>query len=624
MTLLQPLFLLLGGAALVPLLVHLLRRRIGRRVEFPAVRYLERAEREHSRNLRLRNIALMLLRLLIVVLLALAASGPLARLGGSGHAATAIAVVVDNSMSSGAIVDGRPALDRLRAAAAAALARAAPDDRLWLVTADGRVRGGSRHSLGAALADLTPLAGAGDPGAAVVQAAALVRAAPERAREVAILTDGQRTSWPRPIALAGVDVRLFTPVLRHAPNHAVIFAAAEPPRWTPDGGVVARLTTGGDTVAYRVVLEGVSGEAGTLARGTTVAPPPDAATIALRAAPAARGWLAGMVETEPDELRGDDRRVFAVHVGPAPAVALSPAAGPFARATLDALVEGGRARMGSGIAVLPVEELTAVGTARPNGLRALLIAPADPVRVGAANRALERAGVPWRLGAARHTREDVTDDSTAPSLGPDVVVTMRYPLARVGGGESVVLARAGGQPWIVAGAGYVLVASPLDPSATTLPLRASWAPWVAGVLSRWLADEPGAVIPAAPGTLVTRPPWADTLLLADSTRQPLTTTTFAAPTRVGVYFFVRDNRRVGALAVNVEAKESVLEQMTAARLAARFTGVVGQGFDDERRWSTATLASPAHRPLAGTLLLAALLALVAESLLARARLVRPA
>ena len=81
---------------------------------------------------------------------------------------------------------------------------------------------------------------------------------------------------------------------------------------------------------------------------------------------------------------------------------------------------------------------------------------------------------------------------------------------------------------------------------------------------------------------------------------------------------------MGALAVNVEAEESVLEQMTAARLAARFTGVVGLGFDDERTWSSATLASPARRPLAGTLVFATLLALVAESLLARARLVRPA
>lgn len=615
MTLLQPLFLLLGGAILVPLLIHLLRRRIGQQVDFPAVRYLERAEREHSRHLRLRNVALLLLRVLIVLLIALAAAGPLAPLGGTGHAPTALALVLDNSMSSGAIVDGRPVLGRLRDAAAAALARAAPGDRLWLVTADGRVRGGSRAALGAALRDVVPLAGAGDPPSAVARAAALVRSAPEGARELAIVTDAQRTSWPQPIPLSGVAVRVFAPVLRHARNHAVIAATAEPTRWTPDGGVTARLTTDGDTVAYRVALEGANGEPATLSRGTTFAPRGDTSAIAARAAPAARGWLGGAVETEPDELRGDDRRAFAVHVGPAPAVTVSPGAGPFARATLDALVESNRAREGSGIVIAPVDELAASAA----GVRALLFAPADPVRMGAANRALERAGVPWRLGPPRRLREEATGDSQPPRLGPGVLVTMRYPLSRAGAGASVVLARAGGQPWIVAGDGYVLVASPLDTAATTLPLRASWAPWVAGVLSRWLAPEPGAALEAAPGAIVSRPAWADTLLLPGGVRQPLSSATFPAPDRVGVYFFVRDGRRVGALAVNVEAEESVLDQMSAARLAQRFTGVDVQSFRDERRWSEATLASAARRPLAGTLLLAALLALVAESLLTRPR-----
>ena len=64
---LAPLWLLAGAAAAVPLLIHLMRRRIGARIEFPAVRYLVRAEREHSRDLRLRNLLLMLLRVAAVL-----------------------------------------------------------------------------------------------------------------------------------------------------------------------------------------------------------------------------------------------------------------------------------------------------------------------------------------------------------------------------------------------------------------------------------------------------------------------------------------------------------------------------------------------------------------------------
>jgi hypothetical protein len=76
----------LAALAAVPLLVHLLRRRIGRVVDFPAVRYLARMEQDHSRELKLRNRLLLFLRLLAVIAIALAAARPIARLFGVGHA----------------------------------------------------------------------------------------------------------------------------------------------------------------------------------------------------------------------------------------------------------------------------------------------------------------------------------------------------------------------------------------------------------------------------------------------------------------------------------------------------------------------------------------------------------
>ena len=60
MAFLAPFFLALGVLAGVPLLIHLLRRRIGRIVEFPAVAYLLRMEREHSRERKLKNRFLLL------------------------------------------------------------------------------------------------------------------------------------------------------------------------------------------------------------------------------------------------------------------------------------------------------------------------------------------------------------------------------------------------------------------------------------------------------------------------------------------------------------------------------------------------------------------------------------
>ncbi|HRN52948.1 MAG TPA: BatA domain-containing protein, partial [Gemmatimonadaceae bacterium] len=72
MNFLTPWALLLGVAAAVPLLLHLLRRRSGERVEFPALRYLLRAEREHAREVRLRNLLLLLVRIAMVLAIAAA------------------------------------------------------------------------------------------------------------------------------------------------------------------------------------------------------------------------------------------------------------------------------------------------------------------------------------------------------------------------------------------------------------------------------------------------------------------------------------------------------------------------------------------------------------------------
>src|SRR3954467_10448400 len=122
MSFLAPLWLALGAAVAVPLLLHLLRRNVATRVEFPAARYLQRAEAEHSRSLRIRNLLLMMLRVLIVLAIAFAAARPFLPGLGVGHAPTAMAIVLDNSVSTTAVIGGRAVFDRLRDATRALIA----------------------------------------------------------------------------------------------------------------------------------------------------------------------------------------------------------------------------------------------------------------------------------------------------------------------------------------------------------------------------------------------------------------------------------------------------------------------------------------------------------------------
>ncbi len=597
---LSPLWLAAAAAAAVPLLIHLMRRRIGTRVEFPAVRYLARAEREHSRNLRLRNLLLMLLRVAAVVLIALAAAKPVARVAGSGHAPTALAVVLDNALSTSAVVAGRPVLDDLRARARAVGRRAASEDRSWLVTADGVVHGGSRSSVLDAIDHATPLAGAGDVEAAVRRAGALVSASPLVEREVAIITDAQATSWREPVALGGTHVLAYRP--RGAPpaNRAVTDAAAVPPRWTPRGAVRARVLTP-DSAVYRITLEGRTLARGTAARGEEVL---------VRAEPAERGWTAGTVELEPDELRGDDVRHFAVWIGPAPAVQVHPSAGLFAKNAVDALVQADRATIGNEIAIVPADEATS--------LPALLIAPQDPVRLGAANRALEKLGVPWRFGALRRGATVVRTANDSTHTFEEVTATARYSLERRTGDTGDTLATAANEPWIVAGPRWVLIASPLIPDATTFPVRAAFVPWLGDVIAQRLGTDAGTLRIATPGERISRPSDVEALESPTGEQLAVSADTIVAPQRAGAYFFVRGGARVGALVVNAEPDESMLARLDTTALAARLRARTVRATSDSSAIRDAAFASAPRRPIAVPLIVLAAATLLAEAVIAGA------
>src|SRR3989449_11343943 len=151
---LHPLVLLGLAAAAIPALLHLFERRRPPEAEFPPVRYLSEAERQSARRLKLRHLLLLLLRTTLIVLVVLAAARPLVPARASAaslHEPTALVVILDNSVSSGLVVDGHPTLDRLRGMARASLGRATASDRLWLMLADGVARAGTREALLATL-----------------------------------------------------------------------------------------------------------------------------------------------------------------------------------------------------------------------------------------------------------------------------------------------------------------------------------------------------------------------------------------------------------------------------------------------------------------------------------------
>jgi len=475
-TFLHPLALLGLAAAAIPLLLHLFQRRTPPELDFPAVRYLADAERRSARRLRLRHMMLLALRTALIAVIVAAAARPLVPLAGAGgtHAPTSLVVILDNSVSSGATGGGRRVLDRLRAVARGSLAGAGPDDRAYLLLADGVVRGGTPAELLAIVDSTEPAADRLDVVAALERAVRLVQAEPRSEREIHVVSDLQASAIAVGRLTPPAEVRVL--VLEPAatmPNRGVAGADVR------DGAVA--VTVGGTpgTAAGPVAL--TVGE-----RDVARALAAPGQTVVLSLPAPGPGWWTGAVRVSPpDELRADDAQPVAWRVAPPPAVASSPDAGPFVATALGVLREAGRVTAGG-----------AVRVGGDPGPGVVVLPPADRTLLGAVNRALAARAVGWAFGP-EGTPGLVADDTELGAAG--VAVRRRQRLVGTGGD---VLARVNGEPWLVRAGGLLLLGSRLDTAWTALPTSPAFVPFLERVVR--LAARGERAVQAVPGAPAVR------------------------------------------------------------------------------------------------------------------------
>src|SRR6185437_12683420 len=101
------------------------------------------------------------------------------------------------------------------------------------------------------LARVEPLGGAGNLQLAVARAAGALRGSGLDARQIVLLTDGQRTSWTNDVDVGDAQVLLWLPDGAPPQNRSVAAAEARPLRWTPRGAVLARIMSK-DSSTYRI------------------------------------------------------------------------------------------------------------------------------------------------------------------------------------------------------------------------------------------------------------------------------------------------------------------------------------------------------------------------------------
>jgi Mg-chelatase subunit ChlD len=194
-------FILAGLAALaIPVLIHLIQRERKRVVEFPSLMFLRKIPYQSVRRRRIRDWALLAMRLAALALIVLAFARPffkrdsLAAAAQNGAREAVILVDASYSMEYG------DRWQRARAAAGEAIAGLRPGDRASLVFfASGAAvavrSAGDRGRLDAALAAATTGPGATRFAPALKLAGSLLAESALPRREVILISDFQRRGW---------------------------------------------------------------------------------------------------------------------------------------------------------------------------------------------------------------------------------------------------------------------------------------------------------------------------------------------------------------------------------------------------------------------------------------------
>ncbi len=576
---------LLAGlaAAAIPILLHLLARREPHTIVFPAVRYLVTTTREHQRRLKLQNWLLLCLRTLLLVLLVLAAAAPsIPETGVAGHGPSALVLIVDNSPSSGAVLRGTPTFRQLVAAGRQVLARATPEDVLWLITADGIPRRGDKAALDQLLTGLSISPRRLDLGAALGMAEEVLGPEPKPG-EIVLLTDLQASALSP--AKPSSPLVVGRPDAPSPPNAGIggLDAGSQP--WSQEGG---RIT---------VTLVGDSGAGVPLSARLGTRPPAQAlghvgsaATMDIPGAPS--GWWELSAALDPDELRADDRRVMAIRIAPVARVNWD-STGRYVAAACEVLASNHRIVRGDEVLLGKLGRGASV--VQP---------PEDPARIGALNRSLAARGIGWSYGEL--SIEPQFTDSTA-ALGRHRVLR-RYSLQPSGSGRTGVLATVAGAPWIVRGGDVVLLGSRLEPSWTDLPVSAGFMPFMDLLVNR-LARGESVLEQGSTGDAVRLPDLATEVRKGDRAWRVEGGGLFR-PAEPGVHFLLSGRDTIGALSVNPDPRESRLERATDGQTRRLWHGarIISLG-----KAGGAAFSSAARGDLRGPLLWTALLVGLAEA-----------
>lgn len=233
---LNPGFLWALPLAAIPIIIHFLSRRRLPEIAFPTVMFLRALEPREIRRLKLRELLLLALRTLAVLLLVCAFARPSVEPpGATTRAAAAVAIVIDDSESMGALDEqARPRAEAASERALAIVDAARPGDEIAVTTTTGEDapltnRSGDRVRLGRTVRRITAGWLPGNMQAALMRSRRFLTKSELHSREIYVISDFQKSNITVAAraelslaARAGIRIYPIPIVAGRVPNHAFV------------------------------------------------------------------------------------------------------------------------------------------------------------------------------------------------------------------------------------------------------------------------------------------------------------------------------------------------------------------------------------------------------------------
>ncbi len=576
MGVLTPLFLLASIATIIPLVLHLFHRQDTKRLVFPALRYLLKMKKDHARKIRLRQLFLLLLRMIAIFLLVLAGARPFLKSDQGMHEPTATVVILDNSMSSGLVREGRQILDSLKELALQGIDESSEEDRLWLIRAAQPWKPaitGSPEEIKEAISNTGVTQTASNILLELERAATILSSSDLSSKEVHLISDLQTSGF-----VLNSDTNLIegTPLIVSAmqlfePNNSyldsLVVGNGLPPL-TNEGSHISVHVGGPDEraeVPLRLIVnDRISG----VSKGIP------SSSVVLPIGPFGSSQVTGYIEKDPDFLSVDDRRFFAFQVRPPSRIATSGQVPFFLSQALSVLASRERiqlhpkntAQLHISIGGTDLSETTRAD------LTSIVIPSFDPALLPALNQSLVDAEIPWRYELSNTTGDSQFSEWIEELEMSGVIVKRHYQLTPAGpiGSDDILVQLSSGSPWMVKGYGaqgpYTLIASDLSEESTTLPITATLIPFLDWILSgrTTTADTDNNYTTGEPLTI---PTGIIELIDPLGNIQKIRSGQIYNATGIpGIYGLMRSDSTITKIAFNVPTKESLLENFNIETL----------------------------------------------------------